>query len=156
MTCSQITPPSPSGHTDTEESSSGHPSAPAGRIILYVFLVSRVIGEPAVLLVERQQGLVEFPALTLTPEELSDNETIVLRIKSETGLDAVVEGYIDVPSDASLTPPGSRFLLARVPGGRPEIAGECLGWEWHPVASLLSMEFLPKLMVNELRSYMSG
>jgi hypothetical protein len=117
---------------------------------VHVILVNRVAGEPAALLVEREPGIVEFPALTLTAEEADDQDAIAARIRALTGLEATVGGLLD----AGIA--GDRFLLARVVGGSPRLTVAHLGWEWRPLARLLTLQFIPKPMANELRSYMYG
>lgn len=118
--------------------------------------MSRATGEPSVFLVEREPGIVEFPTLLIDEVEEQDQASIVEQIRICTGLAVSLSGYVDPPAGALICPPGSRFLLAQRVGGRPEIRDPHVGWEWRPAATLLSLHFIPKLMVDELRSYMNG
>jgi hypothetical protein len=123
---------------------------------VHLFILSDATGEPCVFLVEREPGIVEFPLLTLTASEAQEEAALVARIEACTGLKVSLRGYVDPPAGTELYPPESRFLLARLVHGRPEIVTPHVGWEWRPAISLFSLQFVPKLMVDELRSYMNG
>ncbi len=118
--------------------------------IVHIVLVNRVAGEPSALLVEREPGIVELPSLALTAKESRDQDAIAAAICALTGLEASVAGFLDAGAA------GERFLLARVAGGTPRLGIAHLGWEWRPLARLLTLQFIPKPMANELRSYMYG
>jgi hypothetical protein len=124
-----------------------------GAITLHLILISRITGVPSALLVECEPGIVEFPTLGVSARELDDERAIIARIKTETGLDAELESYLDLPSESSHAPLGSRVLLVKAMGGRPSFAAVHLGWEWRSVANLLSTQFIPKSMMDELRTY---
>jgi len=124
--------------------------------VIHVFIMSNTTGETAVFLIEREPGVVEFPRLALPAALIDDELAILRRVESDTGLTVALSGFLDPPSDAPLSPPGSRFLLARLIRGSPRVAGAHVGWEWRSAASLLSLQFVPKLMTNELWSFMSG
>ena len=123
---------------------------------VHLFIMSRATGEPSVFLVEREAGTVEFPTLVTDDTEEQDEARIVDQIRACTGLTVSISGYVDPPAGALICPPGSRFLLAQRLSGHPEIREPHVGWEWRPAAMLLSLHFVPKLMVDELRSYMNG
>jgi hypothetical protein len=125
-----------------------------GPVTVHLFIMSYVTGEPSIFLVEREPGVVEFPSLTLSTEEIDRGSGLVERIKASTGFSVSVSGFVDPPPDIEIRPPGSRFLLARLIDGRPSVDSPHVGWEWRPAASLQSMAFLPKLMADELWSYM--
>jgi hypothetical protein len=129
---------------------------PATMATVHLFLLSDATGEPCVFLVEREPGVVEFPLILLTPSEAEDEAALIAKIESCTGLRVSLRGYVDPPAGTTIYPPESRFLLARLVHGRPEIATPHVGWEWRPATSLFSLQFVPKLMVDELRSYMNG
>lgn len=124
--------------------------------VVHLFITSTRTGETCVLLVEREPGVVEFPTLSLAAAELDDEDGILQRIDESTGLRVAISGFLEGPADAPLSPPGSRFLLARLIAGSPRIAGAHTGWEWRPGFNLLSLQFAPKVMVDELRSFMNG
>jgi len=44
----------------------------------------------------------------------------------------------------------------RIEPGSPHPAVAHVGWEWRPGNNLLSLQFLPKLMVDELRVFMNN
>jgi len=125
-----------------------------GPVTVHLFIMSYVTGEPSVFLVEREPGVVEFPSLALSSDDLDGDSTLIERIRVSTGFTVSISGYVDPPPDTDIRPPGSRFLLARLIDGRPMVEGPHVGWEWRPAASLHSMPFLPKLMADELWSYM--
>jgi hypothetical protein len=125
-----------------------------GSQIVHLILVSRAIGEPSALLIEREPGIVEFPSLSLTEEQARNEETIVASIRELTGLESSVTGFLDGTGEARAQPPRGQFLLARVAGGAPSLSIAHLSWEWRPLARLLALQFIPKQMANELRSSM--
>lgn len=124
--------------------------------VVHIFIMSNATGETAVFLIEREPGIVEFPMLTLPASVLGDEEAIVQRIESRTGLRVALSGFLDPPVGDSLSPQGSRFLLAKRLEGTPRVDGEHAGWEWRPAGSLLSLQFVPKDMAAELRSHMNS
>lgn len=130
--------------------------ASGGLTTAHLFIMSHAAGEPSVFLVEREPGVVEFPMLSLPAGDNLDEDAIARQVEAEIGLTVRVTGFVDPPPGALICPPGSRFLLARLIGGSPRVEGPHVGWEWRPAASLLSLHFVPKLMVDELRSYMNG
>jgi hypothetical protein len=154
MTCPQIEPKPHKLSTNGAEPTGPHPIVD-GKVVVHVIVVAHTAGEPAVLLVEREPRIVEFPTLEIAEEDLADETAIAARIASDTGLEVTFEGYLAEPSGVMLSPPGSRFLLARAIGGRPQLSGPHVGWEWRPASNLLALQFIPKLMVDELRSYMN-
>ena len=123
--------------------------------VIHVFIMSNATGETAVFLIEREPGVVEFPRLVLPAALVDDEEEILQRIESSTGLAVALSGFLESPDDAPLSPAGSRFLLARLLRGTPRLAVDHVGWEWRSGTSLLSLQFVPRLMANELRSFMS-
>jgi hypothetical protein len=126
----------------------------AGPVTVHLFIMSYVTREPSVFLVEREPGVVEFPSLLLSSGEVDDEGPLVERIRASTGFTVSISGYVDPPTDTAIRPPGSRFLLARLIEGRPSLEVPHVGWEWRPAAGLHAMPFLPKLMADELWSYM--
>lgn len=122
---------------------------------IHVFIMSNAAGETAVFLIEREPGVVEFPRLVLPAALVDDEEEILQRIESSTGLVVALSGFLEPPADAPLAPPGSRFLLARLLRGTPKVADDHVGWEWRSGTSLLSLQFVPRPMTNELWSFMS-
>jgi hypothetical protein len=128
----------------------------AAQFVLHLFLISVRTGETCVFLLERRPGVVEFPALSIDPEELSDEEELIRRIAVATGLEVAISGYLSPSSGSLLDPANSKFLIGRVTGGTPHPTLEHVGWEWHPGKNLLTLQFLPKLMVDELRVFMTG
>ena len=124
--------------------------------VIHVFIMSTATGETAVFLIEREPGVVEFPRLLLPTALIDEENEILERIESSTGMLVALSGFLDAPADVPLSPPGSRFLLARLVHGSPRVSDAHVGWEWRPAASLLSLQFVPRLMANELRSFMSS
>ena len=124
-------------------------------VLVHVFITSNRTGETAVFLIEREPGMVEFPTLELRPEIADDEPEIVRRIEAETGLSVALNGFLEPPAGASTATAESRFLLARLLQGTPRVTGSHVGWEWRPGASLLSLQFVPKFMADELRSFMN-
>jgi hypothetical protein len=125
-------------------------------VVIHVFVMSTATGETSVFLIEREPGIVEFPRLLLPSEQIDDESEILRQIEANTGFSVALSGFLDPPDDSPLSPPGSRFLLARLLHGAPRVADAHVGWEWRSGVSLLSLQFVPKLMSNELRTFMSG
>jgi hypothetical protein len=124
-------------------------------IQVHVVIKGYATGEPAVLLVEREPQIVEFPCINVSAAELDDEEWLSSRIEAETGLAVIVEGYVEPAIQNGSPAAAARFLVVRSLGGTPAPSGSHLGWEWRPASGLLSLQFIPKLMVNGLRSYVN-
>ena len=127
-----------------------------GEHVLHLFLISTRTGETTVFLVETRQGEVEFPRIAATERDLDDEPELLRRIREATGMEVAISGFINPPTPESLHPANSKFLIGRVVGGNPRPAVEHVGWEWRPGNNLLSLQFLPKLMVDELRVFMNS
>jgi hypothetical protein len=123
--------------------------------VLHLFLVNAIGGTTVVLLLESEPGVVELPRFTVTAPEMDDEARLVQRIRETTGIEAEVGGFIDPPPDAALHPAGGRILLARVVSGAPRLTIPHVGWEWTPGAQLVTLPFAPKVMVDELKSFMN-
>jgi len=115
----------------------------SGEILLHVVVVGHATGEPAVLLIEREPRVVEFPVLTLSEDELLDEERLIARVAVETGLDVLIEGFLEPGPENGTVSPQSRFLVVRSLGGTPSLAGTTVGWEWRPAAGLVGLQFIP-------------
>jgi len=124
--------------------------------VLHLFLISVRTGVTSVFLLERRPGVVEFPALSVIEQELDDEEELIRHIAKATGMEVAISGYLTPSSGSTLNPANSKFLIGRVTGGTPHPTLEHVGWEWHPGKNLLTLQFLPKLMVDELRVFMTG
>jgi hypothetical protein len=124
--------------------------------ILHLFLISTRTGETTVFLLEREPGVVEFPQLGVSEKDLDDESGLVRRIQDATGMDVAISGFLDPPVPAAIQPPNSKFLIGRVVGGSPRPRLPHVGWEWRLGNNLLSLQFLPKLMVDELRIFMNS
>ena len=123
---------------------------------LHLFLISTRTGETTVFLLEREPGIVEFPQLSVGDSDLDDEPELVRRIHDATGMDVAISGFLDPPVPGAIQPPNSKFLIGRVVGGSPHPSAEHVGWEWRPGNNLLSLEFLPKLMADQLRVFMNN
>ncbi|MHB8578083.1 MAG: hypothetical protein ACYDCQ_22460, partial [Dehalococcoidia bacterium] len=123
---------------------------------LHLFLISTRTGETTVFLLEREPGFVEFPQLLVQDKELDDEPELVRRIRDATGMDVAISGFLDPPVPGVIQPANSKFLLGRVVGGTPKPTIPHVGWEWRPGSNLLSLEFLPKLMADQLRVFMNN
>lgn len=123
--------------------------------VLHLFLISTRTGDSSVFLLEREPGMVEFPQLDVQDAELDDETGLVHRIQETTGMDVAISGFINPPAPGVVEPPNSKFLIARVIGGSPRPSAPHVGWEWRPGNNLLSLQFLPRLMVDELRVFMN-
>lgn len=124
--------------------------------VLHLFLISTRTGDTSVFLLEREPGMVEFPQLGVAERELDDEPGLVRRIREITGMDVAISGFVDPPSPGVLQPPNSKFLIGRVVSGTPHPAVPHVGWEWRPGNNLLSLQFLPRLMVDALRVFMNS
>jgi hypothetical protein len=124
--------------------------------VLHLFLISTRTGDSSVFLLEREPGMVEFPQLDVVDRELDDEPGLVRRIQESTGMDVAISGFIDPPGPGVVEPANSKFLIARVVGGSPHPTTPHVGWEWRPGNNLLSLQFLPRLMVDELRVFMNS
>ena len=118
-----------------------------------LFLVSTIGPATVVFLLEAEPGVVEFPQLTLTAEEMDDEATLVQRIREQTGMDVAISGFLDQPRDGEAGPLG-KLVLARHLGGSPRLTLPHVGWEWTPGSQLLSLPFAPKMMLDELKAFM--
>jgi hypothetical protein len=127
-----------------------------GEYVLHLFLISTRTGETTVFLVETEEGVVEFPRITAGERELDDEPELVRRIKDTTGMEVAISGFLTPPTPESVQPANSRFLIGRVVAGTPRPAMPHVGWEWRPGNNLLSLQFLPKMMVDELRVFMNS
>ncbi|HTE85716.1 MAG TPA: hypothetical protein VK821_13380 [Dehalococcoidia bacterium] len=121
------------------------------RVRLHVIVMSQSTGDESVLLLERETGIVEFPAFDVDLLAIEDEGAVVGRIASEIGLQVAPVGFIEGSSPSE----ESRFLVVRSLGGSPRFAVPHAGWEWRPAARLLTRESIPKLMADELRSFMN-
>ena len=124
-------------------------------VTLHLFLTNVIGGAAVVLLLETEPGVVEFPRLTMSRAETDDEDALVDYIAKATGIHAEISGFLDPPREAPLDPPGSRILLARVVSGSPKLILPHVGWEWTSGAELVRMPFAPRVMVDELRSFMN-
>ena len=123
--------------------------------VLHLFLINSIGGQTVVFLLEAEPGVVEFPRLSLARAELDDEEALCRRVREATGMEVEISGFLDPPPGAPLQPAGSRILLARLVGGAPHITLPHVGWEWTAGAALVRMPFAPKMMVDELKSFMN-
>lgn len=119
----------------------------------HLFLVSTVGPATVVFLLEAEPGVVEFPRLQIDPAELDDEETLVRRIREQTGMDVAISGFLEHPLDGAGGPVGT-LVLARHLGGSPRLTLAHVGWEWTPGSRLLSLPFAPKMMLDELKAFM--
>lgn len=123
--------------------------------VLHLFLVNSIGGDTVVFLLETEPGVVEFPRLQVGAGEIDDEDALRERITTTIGVQAELSGFLDPPDGAPLEPAGSRILLARYVAGSPRVALQHIGWEWTPGTALVQMPFAPKLMVDELKSFMN-
>lgn len=121
------------------------------RVRLHLIVISQATGDESVLLLERETGVVEFPAFDMDFLTVEDEETVVSRIATEIGLRVAPVGFIEGLAETD----GNRFLVVRSLGGSPRFAEPHAGWEWRPAARLLTRQSIPKLMADELRSFMN-
>ncbi|HEY7296267.1 MAG TPA: hypothetical protein VH916_14575 [Dehalococcoidia bacterium] len=124
--------------------------------VLHLFIISTRTGDTTVFLLEREPGVVEFPQICATDKELDDEPELVRRIQSATGMDVAISGFLDPPAGTEIQPPHSKFLIGRVVSGTPRPGVPHVGWEWRSGNNLLSLQFLPRLMVDELRVFMNS
>lgn len=123
--------------------------------VLHLFIISTRGGESFVLLVEREPNVLEFPRIAVPAALLDDETALIARIKEETGLDVSIAGFL-AQDGARIDPPESRFLICRAVGGTPHPAAPYTGWEWRSGKNLFTLQFLPRMMVDELRVFMNG
>jgi hypothetical protein len=123
--------------------------------VLHLFLINSIGGTTVVLLLETEPGVVELPRLAIPPEELEHEDALRRRVRDATGIEVEISGFLDAPADAALHPEGGRILLARVVSGSPNLTLPHVGWEWTPGATLVTLPFAPKVMVDELKSFMN-
>jgi hypothetical protein len=119
-----------------------------------LFLVSTIGAATVVFLLEAEPGVVEFPRLDLTPDDLEDEARLVQRIREQTGMDVAISGFLDAAADDSAAAVG-KLVLARHLGGSPRLTLPHVGWEWTPGANLLTLPFAPKMMLDELKAFMN-
>ncbi len=124
-------------------------------LVLHLFLTHVLGGSTVVFLLETEPGVVEFPRLAVAPGDLDDSDALVAHVREATGIEVEPSGYLTAPPGADLAPEGSRILLARVINGSPRVKLPHVGWEWTPAVELVRMPFAPKLMVEELKSFMN-
>ena len=120
---------------------------------VHLFLVSTIGPATVVFLLEAEPGVVEFPRLDLTLDEMEDEATLVRRISEQTGMEVAISGFLDHPEDGEGAPAG-KLVLARHLGGSPRLTLPHVGWEWTPGASLITLPFAPKMMLDELKAFM--
>lgn len=123
--------------------------------VLHLFLVNSIAGTTVVFLLETEPGLVELPRLALPAEDVEDEGALCRTVREATGMEVEISGFLDPPSGATLQPPGSRILLARLVSGAPRVTLPHVGWEWTAGAALARMPFAPKMMVDELKAFMN-
>ena len=119
-----------------------------------LFLVSTIGPATVVFLLETEPGVVEFPRLALTADEMDDEGRLVQRIREQTGMDVAISGFLD-PGAFDGAPPVGKLVLARHLGGAPRLTLEHVGWEWTPGSRLLTLPFAPKMMLDELKAFMN-
>ena len=124
-------------------------------VVLHLFLINSIGGATVVFLLETEPGVVEFPRLTLSTAELDDEGALRRRAREATGMEIEISGFVDPPPRAALQPEGSRVLLARLVSGSPRVTLPHVGWEWTAGAELVRMPFAPRVMVDELKSFMN-
>ncbi len=124
--------------------------------VLHLFLITTVAGETAVFLLEREPGAVEFPRIIVSEQDLDDEAGLVRRIRDAVGMEVAISGFLDPPAPETLRPANSKFLIGRVVSGTPRLTLPHVGWEWRPGNNLLSLQFLPRVMVDELRVFMNS
>lgn len=127
----------------------------ADPIVMHLFLINSIGGTTVVFLLEAESGIVEFPRLSFTPADLDDEGALRDRIRDTIGVDAEISGFLTPPPGAALQPEGSRILLARLVSGAPHVTLPHVGWEWTSGAALVQMPFAPRVMVDELKSFMN-
>jgi hypothetical protein len=118
-----------------------------------LFLVSTIGPTTVVFLLEAEPGVVEFPRLEVAPVDLDDEETLVRRIREQTGMDVAISGFLDPPNGGA-APASGRLVLARHLAGSPRLTLPHVGWEWTPGSSLAMLPFAPKMMLDELKAFM--
>jgi hypothetical protein len=121
------------------------------KVRLHVIIMSDAVGDDSVLLVERETGIVEFPAFDIDALAVEDETLVLSLIGDEIGLRIVPMGFIEGRGQSDT----NRFLVVRSAGGSPRIASAHAGWEWRPASRLLTRQSIPKLMADELRSFMN-
>ncbi len=124
--------------------------------VLHLFIISTRTGDTTVFLLEREPGVVEFPQIDASDKDLDDEPELVRRIQAATGMDVAISGFLDPPAGTEIQPSNSKFLIGRVVSGNPRPSVPHVGWEWRSGNNLLSLQFLPRLMVDELRVFMNS
>ena len=124
--------------------------------VLHLFIISTRGGVSSVFLIEREPGMLEFPRIGVPAAVLDDEAALVARVRAATGLDVAISGFLAPQAGETIDPPDSRFLICRATGGSPRPAEPHTGWEWRTGNNLFTLQFLPKVMVDELRVFMSG
>lgn len=123
--------------------------------VLHLFLVNSIAGTTVVLLLETEPGVVELPRISLPAAELDDADLLRQRVCEATGITIEPSGFLTPPADSPLHTEGGRILLARLVSGSPNVTLPHVGWEWTPGATLVQLPFAPKVMVDELKSFMN-
>lgn len=123
--------------------------------VVHLFLVNSIAGATVVFLLETEPGVVEFPRLPLPAADLESEDALRRRVRDVTGMEVEISGFLDPAPGAHLEPAGSRILLARLVSGSPSLRLPHVGWEWTAGAELVRMPFAPKMMVDELKSFMN-
>ncbi len=124
-------------------------------VILHLFLINSIGGATVVFLLETEPGVVELPRLQLTPAEVDDEDALRGHARQATGMEVEISGFVNPPPGAALQPPNSRILLARLVSGAPRVTVPHVGWEWTAGAALVRMPFAPRVMIDELKSFMN-
>jgi hypothetical protein len=127
----------------------------ANETVLHLFLVNAIAETTVVFLMETEPGVVEFPRLSVEPADIDSEEALCRRVRDATGMQVEIGGFLDPPPGSPLQPEGSRILLARLVSGSPRVTLPHVGWEWTSGAELVRMPFAPKIMVDELKSFMN-
>jgi hypothetical protein len=124
--------------------------------VLHLFIISTRGGSSSVFLVENQPGMLEFPRICVPAAVLDDESALVAKVRAATGIDVAISGFLATQAGETIDPPDSRFLICRAIGGTPRPAAAHTGWEWRTGNNLFTLQFLPKVMVDELRVFMNG
>lgn len=124
------------------------------RLEVQLFLVGAFGGSSVVFLLEAEPGVVEFPRLALESADLEDEDRLVSRVKEQTGMDVAISGLLDPRALGGDADGPAALVLARRLSGSPRLTMEHVGWEWATGVNLLNLPFAPKLMLDELKSFM--
>lgn len=119
-----------------------------------LFLVSTIGQATVVFLLESEPGVVEFPRLQLTADDLEDEGRLLSCIREQVGMEVAISGFLDPHAFAADDAPAGTLVLARHLGGAPRLKLAHVGWEWTPGSSLVRLPFAPKMMIDELKAFM--